>query len=514
MSGPPRLFLMNTPKISLQNIHKTYSSNGIKALNGVCLEIMRGKVNTLLGENAAGKTTLMKIISGIEKADSGAMFIDGVAYSPRTPIDAIEAGVGLVPQNMRVISGMTVMENLLTAMNCGKLKIGLREMKRSVHDMMQRYKVEIDSNARVGDLTTGDRQRVAILRVLLRSPDLIILDEPTAVLSDTERESLFMTLSELKKEGKTLIFITHRLSEATRVSDRIAVMRKGSVVDTVDGAEVARRDLHELITGESLEPTVIGTFEPGKEVLRVESLEIEGRFRGNAAVKGVDFSASAGELLVITGVTGNGQQELLEGLFGMRRVLSGRVFVDGQDLTGKPPSLLRKAGVAALTSDRDSVCSCPALSIMENLVVNRVREAGPIYRKKALTSWSKEIMEKYNVKYSALDDPASTLSGGNLQKMLLARELDGAPVLLLLGEPTRGLDSLHTRMLHKILASLREKMSVVVFTGDIDEALAIGNRVIVMYDGRIVLNRVNDGSLTRAFLGRYIVGTEKTGAVT
>ncbi|HOI34924.1 MAG TPA: ATP-binding cassette domain-containing protein, partial [Mesotoga infera] len=280
------------------------------------------------------------------------------------------------------------------------------------------------------------------------------------------------------------------------------------ITGTFRKGEVTEGMLRTLVAGEDL---AIAGFRDRKstdtgEVLRVESLQIEGRYRGLMAVKNVSFVSRADEILVITGISGNGQEELLESLFGMRRVLSGSVHLYDTDITGWTPADLRKIGVAALIGDRDTIASCAGLSIMDNVVLNRVRERF-FLKERPLRTWTRELLSSYGVEYSSLDDLAGTLSGGNLQKTILAREISGNPHLILLSEPTRGLDVKHAEMVHRTLLSLKQNLSIVLFTGDLDEAISIADRILIMYDGEIVVDLPNTGEIGRSMLNRYLQGT-------
>ncbi len=492
--------------LSVRNVQKTYKSNGVRALDGVSLDIYAGEVNVLLGENAAGKTTLMKIIAGIERADGGKMFINGRDYSPANPTEAIRTGIGLVSQKLKVIPQLTIAENLLLGMDISGF--GRKQSRKSIEEAIQKFGMGIEPHVRVEDLSVVQRQKVEILRVLIRSPELIVFDEPTAILPDCDRKELMDIIARLKESGKTVIFITHKLPEAYRIADRISIMAKGRITGTFRKGEVTEGMLRTLVAGEDL---AIAGFRDRKstdtgEVLRVESLQVEGRYRGLMAVKNVSFVSRADEILVITGISGNGQEELLESLFGMRRVLSGSVHLYDTDITGWTPADLRKIGVAALIGDRDTIASCAGLSIMDNVVLNRVRERF-FLKERPLRTWTRELLSSYGVEYSSLDDLAGTLSGGNLQKTILAREISGNPHLILLSEPTRGLDVKHAEMVHRTLLSLKQNLSIVLFTGDLDEAISIADRILIMYDGEIVVDLPNTGEIGRSMLNRYLQGT-------
>ncbi len=491
--------------LSVRNVQKTYRSNGVRALDGVSLDTYAGEVNVLLGENAAGKTTLMKIIAGIERADDGEMFMKGRNYSPANPVDAIRAGVGLVSQKLRVIPQLTVGENLLLGMDLSGFE--RKKGRNTIEEAVHRFGLGIELPVRVEDLSIAQRQKVEILRVLIRSPELIVFDEPTAVLPDNDREELMNIIARLKEGGKTVVFITHKLQEAYRIADRISIMAKGKITGTFLKGEVTERSLRTLVAGEDLAASGFSgrkTTATG-EVLRVESLDVEGRYRNLIAVKNVSFVSRAGEILVITGISGNGQEELIESLFGMRRVLSGRVYLEDTDITGWTPADLRKIGVVALIGDRDTTASCPGLSIIDNVVLNRVRDRF-FLKEKPLKTWTRELLSTYGVEYSSLDDQAGTLSGGNLQKAILAREISGNPRLILLSEPTRGLDVKHAGMVHRTLLSLKQNLSIVLFTGDLDEAISIADRILIMYDGEVVIDLPNAGKIGRSMLNRYLQG--------
>jgi len=496
---------LSKPVLEIADLKKKYSISGTRALDGATLSFYSGEIASLLGENAAGKTTLMKTIVGIEKPDSGSMLFRGEKYLPSDPSSALEKGIGMVPQSLKVISQLTVFENLLLGFKTNLRGGTVKHFKEKIEKVMQRYRLQLPLDKKVESLSTGQRQKLEVLRILQNSPEIIIFDEPTTLISETDKEELFETFMRLKTEGKTVVFITHKLREAYSVSDRIYVIRSGVIIGRFRREETSVEELHDLVSGEEICPDRVQLSLLGEAVLRVEELSIEGTIEGEEAVKGASFEVRRGELLAISGVAGNGQEELLEGIFGMRKILSGRVLLDGMDVTNMPPHNLRKLGLAALPSDRDGVASCKTATIKDNLVIHKVTEGGWIIDDRGLDAFARSLLSDYGVLYGSIFDPASSLSGGNLQKLLLSREISFEPRVLLLGEPSRGLDVKHLHILRTVLARIKEEMAVIVFTADLEEALRVGDRIIVMSEGRIVFDGVNRPGLSKRMIGKLIL---------
>jgi len=491
--------------LEITDLNKTYNVSGTRALDRATLSFYSGEITSLLGENAAGKTTLMKTIVGIEKPDSGSMLFRGDKYIPSGPSSALEKGIGMVPQSLKVISQLTVFENLLLGFKTDLSVGAINHFKGRIEEVMERYSLRLPLDKKVERLSTGQRQRLEVLRILQNSPDIIIFDEPTTLISETEKEELFETFKRLRAEGKAVIFITHKLREAYSVSDRIYVIRSGAIIGRYRREETSVEELHNLVSGGAISLERVQLTSSGEIVLRVEELSIEGSIEGEEAVKRASFEVRKGELLAISGAAGNGQEELLEGIFGMRKIISGRVLLDGKDVTNTSPRNLRKLGLAALPSDRDGAASCKTATIKDNLVIHRVTEGGLIIDDRGLNTFARELLSSYGVVYGSIFDPAFSLSGGNLQKMLLSREISSEPIALLLGEPSRGLDVTHQQILRTVLAKLKEEMAVVVFTGDLEEVLKVGDRIIVMSEGRIVFNGINRPGLSKHMIGKLIL---------
>lgn len=496
---------LSKPVLEITDLKKTYSISGTRALDGATLAFYSGEIASLLGENGAGKTTLMKAIVGIEKPDSGSMLLQGEKYIPLGPYSALEKGIGMVPQSLKVISQLTVFENLLLGFRSNWPGRTIKHFKEKIEEVMQRYRLQLPLDMKVELLSTGQRQKLEVLRILQNSPGIIIFDEPTTLISETDKGELFETFRRFKAEGKTVLFITHKLYEAYSVSDRIYVIRSGAIIGRYKRDETSVEELHDLVSGEETRPDRVQLSSAGEVVLRVEELGIEGSVEGEEAVKETSFEVRRGELLAISGVPGNGQEELLEGIFGMRKILSGRVLLDGKDVTNVPPRNLRKLGLAALPSDRDGAASCKSATIKDNLVIHKVADGGWIVDDRGLDAFARSLLSDYGVLYGSIFDPASSLSGGNLQKLLLSREISSEPRALLLGEPSRGLDVKHLHILRTVLARIKEEMAVVVFTADLEEALKVGDRIIVMSEGRIVFNAVNRPGLSKHMIGKLIL---------
>ena len=468
---------------------------GVLANDGVDFEAAAGEVHALLGENGAGKSTLSNILTGLYRPDEGEIYLHGEQVDFHVPRDALDAGVCMVHQHFRLVEPFTVAENVVLGDHRGEgraFRLRRRSIERRVGELSKRYGLHVDPRARIWQLSLGEQQRVEILKALYREARILILDEPTAVLTPQEADVLFKTLREMANEGRTVIFISHKLHEVKAVADRVTVLRSGRTVATVSTEGATRRSLASLMVGRELaaegSPTR-GECTPGAAVLELGGVWAQGD-RGDAAVRGVSLDVCAGEIVAIAGVAGNGQRELAETIAGIRHQTEGEVRVGGRQLRGDPRAA-QAAGVAYVPEDRLGTGVAPSLSIASNLVLRSYRDhsasRGPLLRLGAIRDRAVELIRRYSIATPGPSAPARLLSGGNLQKVVLAREFSGKPKLVVAASPTRGLDVGAIETVHAYLrAAATEGAAVLLISEDLDEILGLADRIAVMYEGAIV----------------------------
>jgi simple sugar transport system ATP-binding protein len=467
---------------------------GVHANDGIDFTAAAGEVHALLGENGAGKSTLSHILTGLYRPDEGEIRLYGKPVSFASPRDALDAGIGMVHQHFRLVTPFTVAENVALGDHRGvgrTFMVHPRAIERRVADLGSRYGLEVPPRARIWQLSVGEQQRVEILKTLYLDARILILDEPTAVLTPQEAETLFGTLRAMAAEGRTVIFISHKLHEVTAVADRVTVLRGGRAIETVDAAEATTRSLAKSMVGREVELTrrKEGTSRAGDAALQVEELWADGD-RGSPAVRGVSLTVRSGETVAVAGVAGNGQRELAEAITGMRPATKGEVRVLGKRLRGGDPRAAIRAGVAHVPEDRLGTGLAPGLSIASNAVIKAYRREpfsqGPLLRLGRIRARAAELIDHYRVRAPGPDAQARQLSGGNLQKLVLGREFAGDPKVLIAASPTRGLD---VGAIETVYAYLREAaeqgVAVLLISEDLDEILALGDRIAVMYEGRI-----------------------------
>jgi general nucleoside transport system ATP-binding protein len=476
-------------KLELRGITKRYGS--LVANDRIDLTVEPGQIHALLGENGAGKTTLMNVLYGLTGPDEGEILVDGKAVTLHSPKDAIRAGIGMVHQHFMLVPVFTVAENVTLGDERTRW-LGLldrRGMRREVRELSERYGLRIDPDALVEDLPVGVQQRVEIIKALVREAGVLILDEPTSVLTPGETEELFTIMRELRAGGRSIIFISHKLKEVQAIADVVTVIRRGQVVGqrppTASDAELA-----ELMVGRSVvlrvekEPA-----KPGDVVLDVRDLSVE-QHHGQFAVNGVSFQVRSGEILGIAGVQGNGQTELCEALMGLRPVQSGSVRLAGRDITGEQPRDRIRAGLGYIPEDRQEDGLVGAFSVADNLILDVYDR--PPYAKgislnlDAVRETAVSRVEQFDVRTTSIATPTGTLSGGNQQKVILAREIGRDLVLLVASQPTRGLDVGSIEFVHRRIIEERDQgVAVLLISAELDEIYALADRIAVMYEGRI-----------------------------
>jgi simple sugar transport system ATP-binding protein len=498
-------------KVELRGITKRFP--GVIANQGVDLSVNSGEVLALLGENGAGKSTLMNVLYGLYKAEEGDILIDDHALVFNSPRDAIAAGIGMVHQHFMLVPVFSVTENLMlgneTTGPGGTLR--LSEARERIVELSEQYGLAIDPDEIVENLPVGVQQRAEILKALYRDARCLILDEPTAVLTPSEVSHLERVIRELADSGKSIIFITHKLGEVMRLADRIVVLRGGKVVGHTTPAETDQQRLASMMVGHDVKLTVDKTpAKPGDVVLEVSDLVVTNS-QNQVAVDGVSFAIRAGEILAVAGVQGNGQTELVKALTGMVKPARGRVVLEGDDITGADPTDLFARGVAHVPEDRQHDGMVPSFSVADNLVLNTynqppfargvVRDRGEV-RRNAL-----KLVEQFDVRTPSIDVAISTLSGGNQQKVIVAREFTHAQKLLVAAQPTRGLDVGSIQYIHGRIVEQRDAgAAVLIVSAELDEVLALADRVAVMLQGKIV------GIEDRATTTRERIGLMMAGA--
>lgn len=462
---------------------------GVIANDSLNLEAGRGEIHALLGENGAGKTTLMNILYGIYQQDDGDIYINGELAHIHSPQDAINLGIGMVHQHFRLVETHTVTENIILGM-AGGLRFNQREAQEKIRQLAEKYQMEVDPGARIWQLSAGEQQRVEILKALYRGADILILDEPTSMLTPTEIEDLLKTLHRMTEEGQTIIFITHKLDEVTSVSYGVTVLKHGKAIATVKTAETSQAELARLMVGREVffrlekEPV-----ELGESVFEISNLRANND-KGLPALKSVNLTLKAGEILGIAGVAGNGQRELVETLTGLRPVMDGKITLSGRDITNTTSRERIDGGMSCIPSERIRAM-IPNMSIAENMILKNYRKSpisqGAIIDYQAVNAYADELIAAYQVKTPNRETPMKLLSGGNIQRALLAREISTEPVILIAATPTGGLDVGATETVWTLLLEQRKQgRSVLLISEDLDEVMTLSDRIAVLYEGEIM----------------------------
>ena len=487
---------------------------GVLANDRVDFDAEAGEVHALLGENGAGKTTLSNILTGLYRPDEGEIELYGEPVRFQSPRDALQAGICMVHQHFRLVAPFTVAENILLGDHRAEGRsfvVHPRVIERRVAELSERYGLGVEPRARIWQLSVGEQQRVEILKALYREARILILDEPTAVLTPQEAEKLFETLRAMAQEGRTVIFISHKLREVKAVADRVTVLRGGSKVATVSVAESTQRSLAALMVGREIAGAhrVERVSAIGDVILELETVSAVGD-RGGLAVKDVSLYVRAGEIVGVAGVAGNGQRELAEAAYGIRDLESGEVRVAGKVLHAGDPRAAIKAGVANVPEDRLGTGLAPSLSISANVALKTYRTApvsrGPILFVRRMRELALALIRRYDVKAPGPDTPVRNLSGGNLQKLVLGREFEGEPRVLIAAQPTRGLDVGAIEAVHEYLRQAASKgVAVLLISEDLEELMALSDRIAVMYEGALA-GEVDGATATLQELGLLMAG--------
>jgi general nucleoside transport system ATP-binding protein len=486
--------------ISMRGMVKRFP--GVLANNHVDFDLRKGEIHALLGENGAGKSTLMNILAGLYRAEEGTIYLNGKPVSFTSPRQAIEHGIGMIHQHFMLVPSQTVTENILLGLEAPRFFLRLEKYDRVIAELAARFGLDVDPQAKVWQLSVGEQQRVEILKMLYRGAGILIMDEPTAVLAPSEIGKLFTTLRAMVAQGKSIIFISHKLNEVTEISDRVTVLRHGKVTAAnVIVKSVTKADLARLMVGRD----VVFTLEknevtPGDVILSTKDVHAEND-KGLPALRGVNLNVRQGEIVGLAGVAGNGQRELAEAITGLRKVSKGEIFVEGKDVANRPVRDTIRHGVSHIPEDRNHVGTAPNLSVTDNVIMKNYNQP-PIARGWMLSAvaadqYAKELKEAYDIIVPSTKTPVRLLSGGNLQRVILAREITSRPHLMIAMQPTRGLDVGAIEGVHKLLLAQRETgAAILLISEELEELLALSDRVYVMYEGRI-MGEVNDGNIEK-----------------
>ena len=479
-------------RLELRDITKRFP--GVLANDKISIAADRGKVLGMLGENGAGKTTLMNILSGLYKPDSGQVFIDGEERVFGDPVAAIRAGVGMVHQHFMLVPVFDVVEAVALGAETVTDFLGTfnrAEARKRILELSEQYKLDVDPDAKIENLPVGVRQRVEILKALYRHSDILVLDEPSAVLTPYETAELYAIIRSLAAAGTTVIFITHKLNEVLEVADDIVVLRRGRVAGKADPKTATRQQLANLMVGRDVELIVPkGPAKPGAVVLQIENLRVRDD-RLEMAVKGVDLDVRAGEIVVIAGVQGNGQTEFVEAITGLRSVDSGQISIGGHHTEKASPREVSDLGVAHIPEDRGRDGLISPMTVAENYILDTYHEQpyskNGIFDLKAVRERAAQGVKDFDIRTPSIDTMAGSLSGGNQQKVVVAREFSVPVQLVVAAQPTRGLDVGSIEYIHRRLVEQRDAgAAILIVSTELDEVLAVGDRIAVMFDGRIV----------------------------
>lgn len=498
--------------VQMKGITKVYP-NGIAANQGVDLNIRRGEIHALMGENGAGKSTLMKMLFGLEQPTEGEIWVNGEKVNLSSPTVAISKGIGMVHQHFMLVPSLTVAENMVLGMVPKKsgLFIDKKKAVELTEEYSKRFNLHVDPTAKVMDIPVGMKQKVEILKALVRGAKILILDEPTAVLTTQETSELFRELVNLKKDGYTIIFISHKLNEIMEITDRMTILRGGRSMGVHNTSDVTPEVISRLMVGRDVVLKVEkDRAKPTEEVLRVRDLEYVNEW-GKKMLDKVSFSVRKGEILGIAGVEGNGQKELVDMLFHLNTPNSGIVTVNGENIIGLSQRDIRKKGVSLVPEDRMLYGIAGAASIQENIISDRCGDKrlnkGLLFDMRAIHEETDRLIQDYTVLCKSRDQRVDNLSGGNIQKVVVAREFSNDPCLIIADQPTRGIDVGATEFIRKKLVELsRSGIAVLLVSADLNEVMELSDSLIVMYGGKIAAYFEETDDLTDSVMGEYMLG--------
>ena len=498
------------PLLEMRNITKRFP--GVLANDNVSFDVLPGEVHTLLGENGAGKSTLMKILFGLYLPDEGEILLRGAPTQISSPISAIEQRVGMVHQHFMLVPTLTVAENVALGVSSNRgIRTDLDTGSKRIMDISEHYGLAVDPGVEIWKMSVGERQRVEIIKALYRDAELLVLDEPTAVLTPQEVDDLFVILRKMTSQGTGIVFISHKLHEVLELSDRITVLRNGRVSGATTPAETNRQQLAEMMVGREVKLAPDKpALDRGKVRLQLNNVHVLGD-RDTMAVNGVDLAVHAGEIVGIAGISGNGQRELAETIAGLRPAEAGSsVSIDGVDISRANPAQTRRAGLSYVAEERMKDGAVGEFDISENLLLINHGEKrfirGGLFNFDAIKQHCQRLVENFNVKTPSLSTPISSLSGGNIQKVIMARELDSDPKVVLAAQPTRGVDIGAAEYIHSQLIEQRTRgCAILMISEDLDEILGLADRIVVMFEGQVV-TIIDRPEATKEQLGLAMTG--------
>ena len=496
------------PHLSMQNITKRFP--GVIANSNVSFDVYSGEVHALLGENGAGKTTLMNILYGLYQPDEGEISLFGEKTKLRSPKDAMRKGIGLVAQHFHLARKHSVAENIALGLDGLPFFLPLRGVEKQIAELQIKYNWPIDPKAKIWQLSPGEQQRVEIIKALIRGANILILDEPTSVLTPQEAKALFTVVNQMKAEGKAIIFISHKLDEVMEIADRVTILRKGELVKTVNKNESSVAEIAQLMVGRSIAENLQKSKIENNEITLVMKDVWAKSNRGLDALKSINLEIAAGEIMGVAGVSGNGQAELIEVLTGLSQPYRGSIILDNQDITKLNAKTLFEAGVAHIPEDRNHMGIVPSMTVKENLVLRQYRykpfSKGLTLNWSAVKDFADESINNYDISTPSQDTMTRLLSGGNVQKIILARELSAKPKLVVASHPTYGLDVSAAALTQNLLIEQRERgAAVLLVSEDLDEILKIADRIAVIFDGKIIAV-VDADTAKREDLGLMMTG--------
>ena len=500
--------------IEMLNITKEFP--GIIANDNITLQLKKGEIHALLGENGAGKSTLMSVLFGLYQPEKGEIRKNGEVVSIKNPNDATDLGIGMVHQHFKLVDVFTVLDNIILGAETTKLGfIQKKEARKKVLELSQKYGLNIDVDAKVEDITVGMQQRVEILKMLYRDNDILIFDEPTAVLTPQEIDELMEIMRNFAKEGKSILFITHKLNEIMAVADRVSILRKGKYIGTVNTKDVTKQDLSTMMVGRPVQLEVQkDEAKPTENIMQVKNLTVPSKHHGKNAVNNVSFNVRAGEILCIAGIDGNGQSELVHAITGLEKISGGQVILCGKDITKMSIRNKNKTGLSHIPEDRHKHGLVLDYTLEDNLVLQRYYE--PAFQKfgfikrGAVRRHAEKLIEQFDVRSG--QGPvtiARSMSGGNQQKAIIAREFNRDLPLIIAVQPTRGLDVGAIEYIHSQLVKARDDGKAVLLVSlELDEVMSVSDRILVMYEGEIV-GQLDPKTTTVSELGLYMAGTKR-----
>lgn len=501
--------------LTMSNITKIYP-NGFVANNDVNFSVRKGEIHGLVGENGAGKTTLMKVLFGLEKAESGSTKLGNIELNISSPLEALEYGIGMVHQHFMLVESLTVAENM--ALGHEPTKGMSFDLKKAIDDakaVSEKYGLKVDPESKVMDLSVGLKQRVEILKMLLHGAKILLLDEPTAVLTPQETEELFVELQELKDAGYSIVFISHKLNEVKAICDRITVLRDGHSVITTDVANISEQEISNLMVGRNIDLNIEkSAANPTNATLKVRNVSYTNNY-DKKILNNVSFNVRAGEVLGVAGVEGNGQSELADILAGLKEIQLGQILVEDQDISNDSIYELRQRGVAIVHEDRMSISASVTQSITDNIISDRFTvepyAKNHIIQDKSIKNIVKDLIKEFRIKADGESALVRTLSGGNIQKVVAAREFTSNPKLLIACQPTRGIDVGAADLIRRKIIALRDDINtaVLLFSADLTELLSTSDSIIVMNEGEIVAYFNDVSTLSEEVLGEYMLGLKK-----